>query len=149
MSKSEPFHDVSLYRIGILVFVDHDVPILLAQVLTDILILCQELPEKEDQIIIVHEVVRFLVFPVEVLESIYMGNIFQELCIVFSHESLNRLLAIGRLTQNAGQGGTFWEPYGPSIYLEFSNQGLDHLFHIGPVQDGKSAMKSQKRGIVP
>ena len=92
--------------------------------------------------------VYFFVFPVQAPQFIYVGNMFQELCILFSHESLNRLLLISRLAQNAGQRGAFWEPYGTPIYLELSNQGLNHLFHICPVQDCEGAMKSQKRGIV-
>ena len=44
--KGEPFYNVSLYRVGILIFVNHYVAILLAEVLTDILVLCQELSKK-------------------------------------------------------------------------------------------------------
>ena len=94
VANGEPFHDISLDSVCVLVFVNHDIAVLLAQALTNLFIFGQNLPEREDQIIIVHELIGSLILTVKLHKPFYLGNVFQELRILLLHQEFDGLLKV-------------------------------------------------------
>ena len=149
MAVGEPFHDVGLNGVGILVFVHHDIAVLSAQTAPDHLMFGEKLSQEEKQIVVVHQLVLPLVLSVEFPESLDLGNMFEELRILFSHEVFDGPLEVCGLAQDVGEGRSFRKSDGPLIDLNLLDDGLDHLFHVRSVQDGKGPLKAQKIRMLP
>ncbi len=143
----QPLYDIGLDGVGILVLVHHNVLVSLPQFLPDRRLLFEELAQIEDQIIVIHHLVAFLVPPVKVGEPVHDVEHVKELCIFLFHDLFERSAQVGRFAQDIGKGPRLWKSPCAFGHVIFPHQGLDDLFHVRTVENGESRIKIQQAGV--